>query len=109
MSKPFLSFFYILSYAAVGFCQKREKEFIFSLILSKTGGKEGYEVNVGQGSRERGLAKNMTQKELAEQVQITQPMLCQIERGTKTPTVLLAWEIAKVLDFELNDYVSEKS
>lgn len=109
MSKPFLSFFYILSYAAVGFCQKREKEFIFSLILSKTGGKEGYEVNVGQVIRERRLAKNMTQQELADRVQITQSMLCQIERGSKIPTILLAWEIAKVLDFELNDYVSEKS
>ncbi|MBC8610338.1 anaerobic benzoate catabolism transcriptional regulator [uncultured Ruminococcus sp.] len=66
-------------------------------------------MNVGQVIREKRLAKNMTQQELADRVQITQSMLCQIERGSKIPTILLAWEIAKVLDFELNDYVSEKS
>lgn len=66
-------------------------------------------VDVGQMVRERRLAKNMTQQELAEQIQITQSMLCQIERGSKIPTILLAWEIAKALGFELNDYLSSEA
>ena len=64
---------------------------------------------IGEKIKDLRNKNGLTQQELADRVQITQSMLCQIERGSKIPTILLAWEIAKVLDFELNDYVSEKS
>lgn len=43
--------------------------------------------------------KGMTQAEVAEKAQISQPSLCDIERGNNTPKPDTAKRIASVLDF----------
>lgn len=49
--------------------------------------------------------KGMNQKELAERVGISQPMICQIERGTKNPSLQVAYSISKVLECKLEDFL----
>ncbi len=46
------------------------------------------------------LQKGLTQKEVAELVQISQPSICDIEQGNKTPRPDTAKRIAKVLGFD---------
>lgn len=45
-------------------------------------------------------AKGLTQKEVADLVKISQPSICDIERGIKTPKPNTAKRIAAVLEFE---------
>ncbi len=47
----------------------------------------------------------MNQSVFAEKVGISQSMLCQLERGTKVPTLPLAVQIANVLGCSLNDLI----
>ncbi|MBO5990948.1 MAG: helix-turn-helix transcriptional regulator [Lentisphaeria bacterium] len=49
----------------------------------------------------------MTQKELAEKVNVDQSMICQIERGTKTPSLPLSVEIAEALGCDIHDLFKE--
>ena len=46
------------------------------------------------------LDKGLTQKEVAEKVKISQPSICDIEQGNKTPRPDTAKRIAKVLGFD---------
>ena len=62
-------------------------------------------MNVGAVIKEKRLSLNMTQKELAEKVNVDQSMICQIERGTKSPSLPLAAEIAQVLDCDIRELV----
>lgn len=62
-------------------------------------------MNVGASIRSIREKKGMSQGKLAEKVNITQSMLCQIERGTKTPSLPLSTEIAAALGCTLNDIV----
>lgn len=62
-------------------------------------------MNVGTSIRRIRESRGMTQTELAEKVHITQSMLCQIERGTKAPSLPLSAEIAESLGCTLNDIV----
>lgn len=62
-------------------------------------------MNVGASIRSIREKKGMSQVELAEKVNVTQSMLCQIERGTKTPSLPLSAEIAAALGCTLNDIV----
>lgn len=64
-------------------------------------------MNVGASIREIRERKGMSQAELAEQIHVSQSMLCQIERGTKTPSLPLSMEIAAVLDCTLAELVKE--
>ena len=54
-------------------------------------------MSVGTNIREKRRALDMTQKELAEKVNVDQSMICQIERGTKAPSLPLSIEIAEAL------------
>jgi len=63
-------------------------------------------VSVGMNIREKRLALDMTQKELAEKVNVDQSMICQIERGTKAPSLPLSVEIAAALKCRIEDLVS---
>ena len=60
-------------------------------------------MNVGASIRHIRESKGMTQAELAEKINVTQSMLCQIERGTKAPSLPLSTEIAAALNCTLND------
>lgn len=62
-------------------------------------------MNVGASIRSIREKKGMSQVELAEKVNVTQSMLCQIERGTKAPSLPLSTEIAAALGCTLNDIV----
>jgi len=62
-------------------------------------------MSIGLKIRMKRLALNMSQKELAERVNVEQSMICQIERGTKTPSLPLGAEIANVLGCDLKDFI----
>lgn len=62
-------------------------------------------MNTGAAVRRIREEKGMTQAELAGSINITQSMLCQIERGTKTLSLPLSVEIASVLGCTLDDIV----
>ena len=60
-------------------------------------------MNVGENIKKRREASNMSQRDLAEQVGIAQPFLCQVERGSKNPSFQVAVEIANVLGCDLKE------
>lgn len=63
--------------------------------------------NIGENIRTRRKALCMSQDNLATVIGVSVPMVCQIERGTKSVTLVLAVEIAKALQCDLNDLVRE--
>lgn len=65
-------------------------------------------MNVGGNIRRIREEKGISQVWLAEQVGISQPMLCQIERGTKNPSLQISVAIATTLGCNVNDFVGEK-
>lgn len=62
-------------------------------------------MSVGEKIKTRRIEEEMSQEELARLVQVTQSMICQIERGSKVPTLILASEIAKALHCTVSDLV----
>lgn len=66
-------------------------------------------MSLGENIKMRREKLNMTQGELAEQVNVSPPMICQIERDTKTASAPLAKAIAKVLGCTLDDLVQDDS
>ena len=63
-------------------------------------------VSIGANIKARRVALDMTQKELAERVNVDQSMICQIERGTKAPSLPLSKEIADALECQLDDLIA---
>ena len=61
-------------------------------------------INKQLGARIRYLRqqKNMTIEELALEAEINRNYLCDLERGTRNPTVLVLNKIAKALDTNLS-------
>ena len=53
------------------------------------------------------IERNITQAKLAESVGITQSMICQIERGTKTVTMPLGKQISEILECSVEDLYNE--
>ena len=49
------------------------------------------------------LAQNITQQELADKVGVSRPMIGQIERGSRVPSVVLGRDIAKALGVSVED------
>ncbi len=64
--------------------------------------------NIGNNLKEIRLVRNLTQDELAEKVKVSQAMIAQLERGTKSLSVPLGKEIAKVLNCSLEDLAKWK-
>lgn len=62
-------------------------------------------MNVGSNIKERRNALGMTQQQLAEKVSVEQSLICQIERGSKTPNLALGKEIADALHCTLDELV----
>lgn len=62
-------------------------------------------MSVGENIKYRRKTMGMSQKDLATAIGVSVPMICQIERGTKSVTLLLGAEIAKVLKCDMNDLV----
>lgn len=63
-------------------------------------------MSVGENIKARRLALGMTQENLAQAVGLGRSMVAQIERGSKSASIQLGAEIAKVLQCDLNDLVS---
>ena len=59
-------------------------------------------MSVGENIRNARQKAGLTQAYLAELAGVTQAMLCQIERGTKNPSIQLGAEIAKILNCSLD-------
>lgn len=58
---------------------------------------------VGANIKKIRVSAGLTQLQLAKKVGVSEPMICQIERGTKMPTVILAKEIADALNVNINE------
>ncbi len=63
-------------------------------------------MNIGENIRNLRKAKGLSQKQLANLIGVTQPMVAQMERGTKAASLQLGVEIAKVLDCDIRELVS---
>lgn len=62
-------------------------------------------MSIGENIKRKRNAMGMSQGELAAAIGISVPMICQIERGTKSPTLSLSVDIARVLQCDLNALV----
>ena len=60
-------------------------------------------MSVAENVRKLRAEKSMTQRELAEKVGVSQPMIQQIERGSKVPSVVLGRDIAVALGVGVED------
>lgn len=47
--------------------------------------------------------KELTQFDLAEKINVSESTISLIERGIQTPSVFLVYDIAKVLNIDIND------
>lgn len=63
-------------------------------------------MNVGENIKRIRLQCDMTQTKLAELSGVDQSMICQIERGTKIPTILLAKSIADVMNCSILEFLA---
>lgn len=61
---------------------------------------------IGDNLKRLRLKKDLTQEELAKQLNINQSMIARIETGTKEPSIQLCRGIAKVLNCKLEDLVN---
>ncbi|MCI8632473.1 MAG: helix-turn-helix transcriptional regulator [Lachnospiraceae bacterium] len=60
-------------------------------------------MSVGAMIRKKREEKGLQQVDVADRVGISQAMLCQIERGTKNPSLQVSKEIANVLGCQIED------
>lgn len=65
-------------------------------------------MNVGKSIRKRREALGLLQADVACAAGISQAMLCQIERGTKNPSLQVSMAIAKKLNCRVEDFCREQ-
>ena len=65
-------------------------------------------MSVGKKLRQIRRSKDITQEQLANQVNVAKSYLCQIERETKSPSVNLLEEIAEVLGCSVTDFFEKE-
>ena len=65
-------------------------------------------MSIGENLRRIRTESGITQAALAEMVEISRPMLAQIERGTKTLTLPVAERIATELGCNIYDFLDKK-
>ncbi len=64
-------------------------------------------MSIGENIKHLRESRNLKQSELAEIVGVTQSMIAQLERGTKTLTVPLGKDIANALECKFDELFSE--
>lgn len=64
-------------------------------------------MSIGGNLKRIRLEKGVSQLQLAKTVGVTQSMIAQIERGTKSLTMELGKEIADTLDISINDLLKD--
>ena len=65
-------------------------------------------MSIGENIKKIRKSKEITQEALANEVGITRPMLAQIERGTKAPSLPLAIALADELHCSVYDFITGK-
>ncbi len=60
---------------------------------------------IGENIKEIRISQGMTQNELAAALNITQSMVAQLERGTKTLTLPLGVQLTQVLHTTLDELI----
>lgn len=65
-------------------------------------------MNVGDNIRRIREEKGLTEAHIARQTRVTPQMICQIERGTRSPSLQLGLEIARVLGCSVEDLLAER-
>lgn len=63
-------------------------------------------MSIGENIRRIRESRQITQVWLAEKVGISQAMLCQIERGTKNPSLQVGRDIADILHCKIDDLLA---
>ena len=61
-------------------------------------------MNIGMNIKNRREKLGITQKQMAENLSLTQSMIAQVERGTKIPNMILGLAIARMLGCTMEDY-----
>lgn len=64
-------------------------------------------MSFGENLKRLRTSAGFTQSEFAKRLDITQSMLCQLERGTKSISLALARDAAEVLNCGINDIIEE--
>ncbi len=65
-------------------------------------------MTIGECIKAKRIANGYSQASLADQIGIGQPMMAQIERGTKIPNMLLGKSIARVLECKIEELYGEE-
>ena len=63
-------------------------------------------MSLGENIKKRRQQRKLTQEDFALQIGVGRSMLCQIERGTKIPNMILGKEIARKLDCTMYELVN---
>lgn len=58
---------------------------------------------LGKNIKAERIRKDLTQAKLAEKINISESSLSLVERGIQTPSVFIVFDIAKVLNIDIND------
>jgi transcriptional regulator with XRE-family HTH domain len=67
--------------------------------------KETYATNVGKNIKKYRKLKNISQKEMANKLQVTNTWLCKLENGNRNTTIFRLSEIATILNVTLLDLI----
>ena len=59
-------------------------------------------MSLGERMKDRRIELGMSQRDLAERCEVSQGMINQMERGTKSPSLQLGFIISKVLNVSVN-------
>ena len=65
-------------------------------------------LSLGENIKAKRRGKGLSQEELAGRVLVSAPMICQIERGTRNPSLQLGKAIADVLGCTVDELLYEK-
>ena len=67
-----------------------------------------YVVNIGRNIKRLRKEKNISQKELADKLNVTHFWICKLESGKRNTTIFRLHEIALHLDTDLTNLITEK-
>lgn len=67
--------------------------------------KETYATNVGHNIKKYRKLRNISQKEMAKKLNVTNTWLCKLENGNRNTTIFRLMEIANILNINLLDLI----
>lgn len=67
--------------------------------------KEVRNMDLSKNLRKLRLERGLSQAELAKKANVSQSIIAYIERGTKSPTVNLAYELAEALEVPIGELI----